>query len=191
MPAARTFRWGIAALLVFSCAAWGAGLPPCPKGTQRFHDKSGYTCRKLDGGGTPEPAAGTGAATEKDAWAALDKAMVVYHQQSAAYAHSKLEAEAAQNRLNSANCMQFNCPTQDAQGSLASANTRMGNASAAIQKAIDACNAAKGVIEGARQGETPEHWYRQEKPICPDGPGQITAACPKGMHRHFEKCVKD
>jgi len=190
MQGARIHRWGIAALLVFSCAAWGAGLPPCPKGTQRFHDKNGYSCKKLEGGGGSAQAEAE-PGSEKAAWADLDRALVVYHRESATYSHAKLEAEGAKNTLDSMNCYQFQCSTQDTQHRLDSANLRMGNAGAAIQKAIDQCNAAKGAIEAAREQEGAGHWYRTDKPVCPTGPGQITAPCPAGMHRHFEKCMKN
>ena len=186
MQGARICRWGIAALLVFSSAAWAAGPIPCPKGTQRIHDKSGYWCKKVEGGGgSTEPE------SEKDAWAALDKSLVTYHQQDATYQHAKLEAEGAENKLKSMNCLQFKCPSQDTQDRLAAANTQMSYAGAAIQKAIDQCNGAKKAIEAAREKEGTGHWYRTDKPICPTGPGQITTQCPKGMHRHFEKCVKN
>src|SRR5215831_9219910 len=151
MQGVSKYRWVAGVLLAFSYAAWGAGPPHCAEGYHGVHEHNEYFCVKNSGTSSP-------ASDEKSAWEALGNAKTRYNQANGAYGLSSQEAASQQRQLNSMNCGQFTCQTQDIQGRINSANAAMSTQQSIMQGAINDCNAAKKAIEAARAKEGAGHW---------------------------------
>ncbi len=187
MQGVTKYGWGVVAGVAFSWAAWGAGPPHCPEGYHGVHQHNEYSCVKNAG----SSGSGSGSA-EALAWDRLDNAKSRYNQANGAYGLSSQEAASEQRRLQSMDCLQFQCPTQEVQGRISAANASMSTQQSIMQQAIKDCNAAKGEIAAARAKAGAGHWYKQEAPTCPGGSGgsgSTTDTCPKGKRHYMGKCV--
>ena len=129
---------------------------------------------------------------EKAAWIKYNDLVDKYDAKLATYKREQKEADEIDKKLDSANCLQFKCPTQDLKRRQSAHEQAADRAKDAANDLVAPCEAAEAQVVAARArvDAAKEERVSKRNPSCPGKVGVSSTKCPKGMHYRMGKCVK-
>ncbi|QJR15327.1 RICIN domain-containing protein [Usitatibacter palustris] len=169
------------------------GPSACPAG--QHPDKQSPVARCLFNDFVPHVAKLTSPnqQAERAAWTSYNAHVAKYDGFASTYRREKTEVEALENKINSGNCGQFACQTQDLKSRRSSHEQAADRAKGGADAIVPLCEKAEADIRAARVREdaAKEEHVSKRVPSCPEKLGEAKIKCPEGKHYRMGKCISD